>query len=128
VTTFQEEPFMKWGLEFIGLIKLIGQLIGNIHILVATDYATKWVEVKALGTNIVIIIAIFMYEYILTIFGCPLTIVTNQGVHFIDDTMKHLIEQFLLKHVSSTTYYPRGNGQAKSINNFIIRSLTNLIT
>jgi hypothetical protein len=67
---------MKWGLEFIGLIKLIGQLIGNIHILVATDYATKWVEVKALGTTIVIIIAIFMYEYILTIFGCPLTVAT----------------------------------------------------
>jgi hypothetical protein len=24
-----------------------------------------------------------MYEYILTVFGCPLTIVINKGVHFI---------------------------------------------
>ncbi len=26
VTTFPEEPFMKWGLDFIGLIKLVGRL------------------------------------------------------------------------------------------------------
>jgi hypothetical protein len=45
--------------------------------LVAIDYATKWVEAKALRTNIAVIIATFLYEYILTRFGCPLTIVTN---------------------------------------------------
>jgi hypothetical protein len=55
--------------------------MGNKYILVAIDYATKWVEVKALRTNIVIVTAIFLYEYILTRFGCPLTIVINQGVH-----------------------------------------------
>jgi hypothetical protein len=45
--------------------------------LVVTDYATKWVEAKALGTNIAIVKAKFLYEYIMTKFGCPLTIVTN---------------------------------------------------
>jgi hypothetical protein len=50
----------------------------------------------------------------LTTFRCPLTIITNQGIHFINDTIKHLTKQFLLKHVSCTTYYPQGNGQAES--------------
>jgi hypothetical protein len=59
---------------------------------VAKDYATKWVEANALRTNIVVVIAKFMYEYILTRFGCPLTIVTDQGVHFNNDTLKHLKE------------------------------------
>jgi hypothetical protein len=49
--------------------------------LVATDYATKWVEAKALRTSIVVVIDIFLYEYIMTRFGFPLTIVTNQGIH-----------------------------------------------
>jgi hypothetical protein len=63
----------------------------NKYILVATYYATRWVEAKALKTNIVIIIVKFLYEYILTKFGCPLTIVIDQGVHFINDIIKYLI-------------------------------------
>ncbi len=73
--------------------------------MVITNYVTKRVEAKALITNIVIIIARFLYEYILTRVGCPLTILTNQEIHFINDPIKNLIKHFLLKHVSSATYY-----------------------
>ncbi len=69
----------------------------------------------------------FLYEYILTRFGCPLTIVTYQGIHFINDTIKHLTKQFLLKLVSSTTYYPQGIGQIECINKIIGRLLTKFI-
>jgi hypothetical protein len=31
-----------------------------------------------------------MYEYTLTRFGCPLTVVTNQGVYFINDIINRL--------------------------------------
>jgi hypothetical protein len=51
--------------------------------LVTTDYATKWVEAKTLRTNIVVIIIRFLYEYVLTRFGCPLNMVIDQGIHFI---------------------------------------------
>jgi hypothetical protein len=83
---------MKWGLDFIGSIKLVERLTRNKYILVAIDYATKWVKAKALKTNNTIITTRYMYEYILTIVGCPLTIVTYQGVHLINDKIKHLTE------------------------------------
>jgi hypothetical protein len=66
---------MKWGLDFIGPIKLTRRLIGNVHILATIDYATKWVKAKAFRTNIVVVTFRFLYEYILTRFGCPLTII-----------------------------------------------------
>ncbi len=81
----------------------------------ASNYATKWVE--ALHINIVVVTTKFLYEYLLIMFGCPLTIIMNQGVHFVNDAIQYLTKHFLLKHLNSTTYYPHGNGQAKSANN-----------
>ncbi len=106
VIIFLEEPFMKWGFDFVGPIKPIGRYTWNKYIFVAINYATKWVEAIALKTNIATITIIFLYECILTRFGCPLIIVIDQGVHFINGAIKYLTNHFLLKHVSSTTYYP----------------------
>jgi hypothetical protein len=72
---------MKWGLNFVGPIKHVGWFTSNKYILVTTNHATKWVEAKAFITNIVVVIAKFMYECILIRFGCSLMLVTNHGVH-----------------------------------------------
>ncbi len=37
----------------------------------ATNYAMKWVETKALWTNITLVITKVLYKHILTYFGCP---------------------------------------------------------
>jgi hypothetical protein len=79
----------------MGLIKLARRYTWNKYILVAIDYANKWVETKALKTNTTIVTTKFLYECIITKFGCPLTIVTDQGVHFINDVIKHFDKSFL---------------------------------
>jgi transposase InsO family protein len=57
-----------------------------------------------------------------------LTIVIDQGVHFINDAIKNLTNHFVMKHVNSTTYYPQGNGQAESTNKVLGTLLTKLIS
>jgi hypothetical protein len=51
----------------------------------------------------------------------------DRGVHVINDAMKYLTDHFLMKHASSTIYYPQGNGQAKFTNKVLMTLLTKLI-
>ncbi len=127
VTSLPKEAFMKRGFDFVGPIKPAWKYTRNKYVLITINYVTKWVEVRALKINITIIIAKFLYECILTKFQCPLTIVTDQGVHFINDAIKYLIDHFLMKHVSSTTYYPQGNGQVEYTNKVLGTLFTKLI-
>jgi hypothetical protein len=111
VTTLLENPLQKWGLDFIGLVKPTSRLSHKQYILIATEYVTKWVEAQTFHTNIVTIIAKFLYEHIFMRFGCPLTIMTYQGTHFINDAIRYLINHFIVRHTNSTIYYPQRNGQ-----------------
>jgi beta-glucanase (GH16 family) len=77
VTSLPEEPFMKWGLNFVGPTKLAGRYTWKKYFFVATDYVTKWVEARTLKINTTIVITKKLYECILTRFRCPLTIVID---------------------------------------------------
>jgi hypothetical protein len=101
---------MKWGLDFMGPIKPIAKNTSNQYIIVAIDYTIKWVEAKVLGNNITKNIAKYIYENIITRFGCPTHFVSDQGSHFINKTIEVLVEEFMIIQHKSTTYYPQGNG------------------
>jgi hypothetical protein len=60
---------MTWGLIFIGPVKLVGRCIGDKYVLIVIDYATKWVEARALKTNAKIVSTHCIYEFIVIRFG-----------------------------------------------------------
>jgi len=122
------EPFQKWGLDFVGPIKPSARNTGNKYILVATNYCTKWVEAKALRDNSANSVAKFLYENIMTRFGCPIELVSNQGGHFINEVVRQLTQRHMVIHKKSTVYYPQANGQAEATNQVIQKILKKIVS
>ena len=61
-----DRDFAKWGIDFVGPINPPTHQTRAHHIIVATDYLTKWVEAKATTKNDARTMAWFLYEYVFT--------------------------------------------------------------
>ncbi|KAH9318924.1 hypothetical protein KI387_020693, partial [Taxus chinensis] len=107
-------PFEKWGINIVGPLPTTSHQ--NKYVVVTTYYLTKWVEARPLKTASMDEVARFIYERIVTRFGCPLEIVTDQGSHFINEVVEALVNKFSIKHRKATTYKPSTNGQVERTN------------
>ena len=90
--------FKIWAIDFIGPFPIPAKRTCARYIITAVEYVTKWVEAELVDTCSSEIVAKFIYENIITIFGCPLTLINDQGTHFINKTIKTLTDQFQIDH------------------------------
>ena len=106
----------KMGSRFCWSLYAGAARTSNKYILVATDYCTKWVEAKALWNNMATSTTKFLYEYIWCRFGCPIELISNQRMHFLNKVIYELTHHCAVIHKNNTPYYPQANGLAKSTN------------
>uniref|UniRef100_A0A2N9EQZ9 Uncharacterized protein n=1 Tax=Fagus sylvatica TaxID=28930 RepID=A0A2N9EQZ9_FAGSY len=118
-------PFHTWGLDLIGPINPASG--GYIWILVATEYFTKWVEAIPLRKATGAAVANFIREHIITRFGIPYKLITDNGTPFINKDVREVLEHYRVKHRRSTPYYPQGNGQAEATNRMLLRILSKMM-
>ena len=88
----------------------------------------KWVEAVALKDNKAASVARFLYKHIMSRFGCPIELVSDQGTHFLNSVIKELTETHMMAHKKSTPYHPQANGQAESSNKVILRILKRIVS
>ena len=65
------QPFEKWAIDFVGLIQPPGKKMGAWYIITTTEYLTKWAEAQLVKDCIVATTVKFLFDYVLTRFGCP---------------------------------------------------------
>jgi hypothetical protein len=118
-------PFHTWGLDLIGPINPPSG--GYIWILAATEYFTKWVEAIPLRKAIGAAVANFIREHIITRFGIPHKIISDNGTPFVNKDVREVLEHYRIKHRRSTPYYPQGNGQAEATNRMLLRILSKMV-
>ena len=76
-----EAPFQQWGIDFVGPFdkKSINEFK---YILTCTDYFTRWVEVVPTKKATAEVIIKFLEENIMSRYGCPLKLTTDNAKDF----------------------------------------------
>ena len=101
---------------------------GNIYILIAVDYVSKWVKAAACPKNDANTVVGFLQRNILSRFGTPRTIISDGGSHFANKVFEKLMERYGIKHIMSLAYHPQTNGQAEIYNREIKKILEKTVS
>lgn len=96
------EIFDCWGIDFMGPFP---PSFGFLHILLAVDYVSKWVEVVACWNKDNNIVVKFLRENILSRFGTPRTIISDQGTHFCNRPFEALMRRYGVLHKVANAYH-----------------------
>nr|GEX38954.1 reverse transcriptase domain-containing protein [Tanacetum cinerariifolium] len=95
---------------------------GNKYILVAIDYLSKWVEVKALPTNDARVVVKFL-KSLFARFETPRAIISDRGTQFCDDKFAKVMSKYGVTHRLATAYHPQTSGQVEVSNRDLKRNL-----
>ncbi|KAL4297482.1 hypothetical protein GQ457_12G015360 [Hibiscus cannabinus] len=110
---FEVELFDVWGIDFMGPFP---SSHGDLYILLAVDYVSKWVEAIATPKNDAKTVMKFLHNNIFTRFGVPRALISDEGSHFDDKLTAKALQRCGVRHRIATAYHPQTNGQAEISN------------
>ncbi|XP_016172235.1 uncharacterized protein K02A2.6-like [Arachis ipaensis] len=115
--------FAQWGVDLLGpLPPEPGQVK---YLIVAIDYYTKWVEAEPLASISAANCQKFMWKQVVTRFGIPETVISDNGTKFTDKKFKGFLEGLKIKQRFSSVEHPQTNGQVEAANKVILKGLKN---
>ena len=121
-----EDPFQQWGLDFIGEINPASSR-QHRWILTTIDYFTKSIEVVTTRKARDTVIIEFLFDNIISRFGCPRKIIVDNAQVFKSNKMVKFCSDYNIILAHFVAYYPQGNGLAKSSNKSIVRIIKKLL-
>nr|GEX28372.1 reverse transcriptase domain-containing protein [Tanacetum cinerariifolium] len=113
------EIFDVWGIDFMGPFPSSRR---NKYILVAINYLSKWVEVKALPNNDARVVCKLL-KSLFARFGTPRAIISDRSMHFSNDQFTKVMLKYGGTHRLATAYYPQTSRQVEVSNSGLKRIL-----
>nr|GEU37911.1 DNA-directed DNA polymerase [Tanacetum cinerariifolium] len=108
------EIFDAWGIDFMGKLP---SSRGNMYILVAVDYLSKWIEAKALPTNDARVVVKFL-KSLFARFRIPRVM-----INFCNDKFTKVMSKYGVTRRLATAYHPQTSGQVEVSNRGLKRIL-----
>ena len=100
---------------------------GNKHIILFTDYYTKWVEAFAIPDRTATTVAVKLIQGILCRHGAPEKIISDRDSSFISDVFREITEMLNIKQSMTTAYNPQADGQAEKAIGTLHNTLAKLL-
>ena len=75
---------------------------GNLYILLAVDYVSKWVKAIATKADDAKTLASFLKKNIISRFGFPKAIISDRGTHFCNKAIEALKRRFRIGKLKLT--------------------------
>ena len=96
---------------------------GHMYILLFTDHFTKNVEVIPVGDMTAEVCAKKLLNEVISRWGCPLSIHSDQGRTYESRVFKELCRMLEIRKTRTSARNPRGNGQAERFNRILLRMI-----
>ncbi|KAF2881794.1 hypothetical protein ILUMI_24389 [Ignelater luminosus] len=107
IATTSDEPFQGISLDVVGALPLTED--GNKFILTIQDDLTKFLYAVAIPYHTADIVAHEFLKFI-SLYGTPLTILTDQGSEFMSNTFVNFNKLLKIHKTNSTAYHPETQG------------------
>ena len=104
-------PFGKIGLDLSGPYPK--SLSGKRYIIRFVDSYSDWYEAFAVPDKTAESVAHLLIDEIIPRFDTPLEIVTDNGMENINQTMKHTLETFMIKHITTSVAHLQSNSKVE---------------
>ena len=88
------QAFDKWAVDFVGPIIPPGKRTIACYIITMIDYLTRWEEAASVKDCTAATVKKFLFENVVTRFGCPKILLRDQGTHFVNKMIVELTVEF----------------------------------
>lgn len=125
ITDTPQVAFEKIALDIVGPLPVTTS--GNKYVLTIQDSLTKYSLAIPLAETTAENIAKVFAENFICLFGCPESILTDQGKNFTGLVMKHLAKLFKIRKIQTTAFHPQTNGSLERSHLVLVEYLRNFI-